>query len=109
MLGAKSDNANSRAYEDLGLSLAPLNDVTRQQLGISKDTDGVVVTNVLPGSAASEQGLRRGDIIKSVNGESVDTLAEIDKTFRTARAEGDNALLLVRSSNGQRFVALGLA
>ncbi|MFL5015480.1 MAG: Do family serine endopeptidase, partial [Rhizobium sp.] len=50
----------------LGLSLSLLSAETRKAFGIAESVDGVVVTEVTPGSASAEKGLKPGDVIVEV-------------------------------------------
>ncbi|EJZ18173.1 Do family serine endopeptidase, partial [Rhizobium sp. Pop5] len=50
----------------LGLSLSLLSPETRKAFGIAESVDGVVVTEVTPGSASAEKGLKPGDVIVEV-------------------------------------------
>ena len=71
----------------------------------AKVGEGVVVTEVEPGSIASLAGIRAGTIILQVDKKPVNSA----KTFQQAikkSANSKRALLLVRSGNMQRFVAL---
>ena len=66
----------------LGISMAPegLDDAKKKELGINSDAEGVFVLDVDPKGAAGEAGIRKGDIITKVNGETVNTdsrLAEL--------------------------------
>ncbi len=106
---AANDQAESAAAEELGLSLMPLSDELRAQLGVDEDSEGVVVANVLPGSAASNKGLRRGDLIVAVDNKDVTRLADFDAAIADARSAGDSARLLVRRGDGQLFVAVRLS
>ena len=56
----------------LGLTLRPLTDQDRTQLGVREETQGVFVANVAPNSAAAEKGIRPGDVITQVNQRDVD-------------------------------------
>ena len=46
----------------LGLGLSELNDDLRRRFGVSDETEGVLVTDVDPLSAAAEKGVRPGDV-----------------------------------------------
>ena len=66
----------------LGLSVQELTPELKVYMKISQDTEGVLVTEVLPGSIGSLMDLRRGDIITQVNQTSVDVpgdLAIVDR------------------------------
>ncbi len=89
--------------EDLGLSLAPVstNPGTKGK--------GVVITEVDPDSKAAEKGLRAGDIILEVAGNSVSNPDDVAKGVRKAKDKGRAAVhMLVRSGDSQRFIALPL-
>jgi len=84
----------------LGMSLQPLTPETAERLNIPADVSGLLVTEVESGSAAADQGLRRGDVIMEINRELVNTLAEA----RSAIAKsGNKAVLLLVSRRGQTF------
>ncbi|WP_108879511.1 Do family serine endopeptidase [Anderseniella sp. Alg231-50] len=88
------------ADEKLGLALAP-----------AEDGDGVVVADVMPGSPAAEQGIRRGDVILEVDGAFVDQPEAAVAAIRQSSAKSGKSpvLLLVKNDRGQRFVALKIA
>lgn len=84
------------ATESLGLSL-------------TSSPDGVVVQSVDPNSDAAEKGVRPGDVILKVSGKDVkspaDVVAGVDEA---TKAKKSSVLLLLRSNDQQRFVALTL-
>jgi len=59
----------------LGIALSPLSPVLAQRYNIPDGTTGVVVTSVLPGSAAAQAGLQPGDVVMAVNGAPTSTMA----------------------------------
>jgi len=52
----------------LGITVVKANSEPARALGIRDDTKGVVVAQVLSGSAADRAGLKKGDVIKAFNG-----------------------------------------
>jgi S1-C subfamily serine protease len=48
----------------------------------------VVVTQVEAGSSAEDAGLTRGDVIVSVNGETVGSVGQVEKELAKAKADG---------------------
>lgn len=48
-----------------------------EQLGLKRDTRGVVVTEIEPGSPADEAGLRRSDVVVALNGQGVTSWEEL--------------------------------
>lgn len=88
----------------LGLTLAPANSVA----GAGKD--GVVVTEVVPRSAAAERGFKEGDVILEVAGKSVTNAGDVREAINTARADNKNSVLMrVKTGGSSRFVAVPLA
>src|SRR5438093_604540 len=89
---------------DLGLVVQPVTPEIAESLGIDR-AEGLVVTSVVPGSAADEAGLRAGDLIAQVNRRPVKSLAEYNREI--ARSEkGKSVLFLVRRGQGSLFLAL---
>jgi serine protease Do len=93
----------------LGLALRPLTDEDRAQLDMPSDVQGALVANVVPGSDASEKGIRPGDVITSVNQQSVGSVSDVVAALNAAKANGGRALLRVRRGEFQRFVALSFS
>ena len=88
----------------LGLTLAPANSVA----GAGKD--GVVVTEVVPKSAAAERGFKEGDVILEVAGKSVTSAGDVREAINAARTDNKNSVLMrVKSGGSSRFVAVPLA
>jgi len=94
----------SAQFEQYGLEVGPLTADVAQQLQVGEGT-GVVVTNVVPGSAAAEVGLAPGVVITEVNRAAVHTLDEFRAAVE-ASSDGKDLLLLVRTAGGSRFVVL---
>ena len=88
-----------------GLSVQALTPDLRQQLQTPEGTQGVVITDVDPDSAASAAGLQQGDIIVQVNRKPVTTVSEFNAAVK-AGASRESTLLLVRSQQGTRFVVV---
>lgn len=81
-----SGQATSNNQTRLGVMVAEINDEMSEQLNI---TGGVEVRQVEPGSAAEEAGIRRGDVIVSIDHRSVsssDELVNIVEELPTDRA-----------------------
>lgn len=72
------------------------------------DEDGVLIVRVMPGSPAADAGLRRGDIILSVDGAPVNSAAELMKTIATHVA-GDEIELAYRHGSEERVTTAVLA
>jgi serine protease Do len=84
-----------------GIGVDTLTPEVARELRISPRTQGVVVTEVDPGSKAAEAGLRRGDVIQEVNRRPVQNKQQFEAAVRKA---GDNALLLVNRQGNTLFL-----
>jgi serine protease Do len=91
----------------LGLSLANLTPDLRKRFSLSGDSAGVVVIDVAKDSAASQKGMRAGDVIVEVAQEDVKTPADISEKIAAAKKAGRKSVLLLVDRQGDlRFVAL---
>jgi serine protease Do len=66
----------------LGVSTANTNDIPEEQksrMGLNYTGEGLVITDVASNSAAADAGLKKGDIIKSVNGTAVTVPSELQE------------------------------
>ncbi len=61
----------------VGANVANLSPALADELRLDLDTQGVAVLDVQPGSPAEQVGLRRGDILRAINGEQVDTTRQL--------------------------------
>lgn len=100
---------DSSALGGMGLELrAPTAaDVARYRL--PDGARGALIVGVARNSDAAQKGLRSGDLIVEASGKRVDNPADvIDAVKQARRANRDAVLLLVKSRNVQRFVALSV-
>ncbi len=99
----ESNKPASAEVESLGLSLAPASAME------GAGREGVVITDVDPGSEAAIKGLRAGDVILEVAGIPVSSPEDVARGVRKARERGRKAVLMrVKSGEQQRFIALPL-
>jgi serine protease Do len=84
-----------------GMTLRDLTPDVAERLQMPRGTKGVVVTDVEGGSAAEDAGLRRGDVIVSVNGEDVEGVDDFEKEAARAKADGVARLRLRRGDSYQ--------
>jgi serine protease Do len=104
---AAAEPAPDDATPKLGLALSALTPEARAQLDLPAEQSGVVVTDVAPGSAAAEKGLRPGDVIIEANRQKVGDPASVAEAVRSASEQGsESVLLLVRRDGQDRFVAV---
>jgi len=102
------DNSPTTPSQALGLSLQPITPQIARALNLPAGASGVVVTAVDPSSDAAEKGLQRGDVILSVNRQSVSTPAQVAAAVAAARRAGrTSVLLLVKRGNApEAFVGV---
>ncbi len=97
-----------QASQDLfGMRLAAPNADDRERLGLDENGPGLVIMAVTPGGEAAERGLRSGEAILSINGESVDSVATFQGIVDDARDKGRN-VVRVRVTNGRGARAVPL-
>jgi S1-C subfamily serine protease len=65
-----------------GVFVIPLTDQINKELQLNENSKGLLVAQVISGSPADIVGLRQGDLIKSVNGLDVNTVASFFITLR---------------------------
>ena len=68
----------SRGY--LGATISSLDSEMAKQFKAPSDLNGALVQDVTPGGPADKAGLKAGDIIRKINGHSVDGSDELTKT-----------------------------
>ncbi|MFU1606077.1 DegQ family serine endoprotease [Sulfitobacter pontiacus] len=93
----------------LGLTITPLTDDLRTELGADDLVEGLAVTEVDEMSEAFEKGLRVGDIITEAGQQPILSITDLEDRITEAKDGGRKSLLLlVRRAGDPRFVALGL-
>jgi serine protease Do len=99
------------AGQALGLSLQPLTADIARAVNVPATTRGLVVTNVGANSDAAEKGIRRGDVIISVNRQAVATTAQVNAAVDAARRAGRTAVLLLikRGQAPETFIGVDIA
>lgn len=92
------DGDSAAESEKIGISVQELNKELAGRLGI-KETKGLVVAEVKPGSPADDAGVTQGAIIIEVNGQRPETLQKFNAVLATVK-KGDVVRLLLRRSDG---------
>src|SRR4051812_7773513 len=94
---------------DAGFEVADLTDELRALFHFKSQTTGPVVTVVADNTAASQAGLRRGDLIKKVLMDDVGSRAELEQRLQEMHQRGQrNAVLYVGGVNDARWVTIPL-
>lgn len=102
-------NDNDSLAADVGVRVAELNDILRQQFRVPDSVDGVVVTAVRPGSPAEEAGLQPGVVILQLDGQTVTSGDDLRSKISNAKKSGKDAVLLrMQLGQNRQFGALSL-
>lgn len=82
----------------LGVQVDPLSPEVAEALGLKKDARGVIVNVVTPGGPAEKAGVKRGDVILSINGHSVTSTQELRLLVAQLRPDSDAEIVCVRDN-----------
>jgi hypothetical protein len=85
-----------------GISVRPADETLRKQLGFGED-EGVVVKGVKKGTVGDALGLKKHDVILSVNGEKVCNVWEFRLRMNEAIKEGFIRLKIKRAGKDKRL------
>jgi serine protease Do len=94
----------STGEPERGLTVEPLTPDVLNELHLPPNTQGVLISDVEPGSVAAEAGLRRGDIIQEVDRRPVANVAQFEKAVLNARNQ--SMLLLINRGGDHLFLVL---
>ncbi len=97
-------DAETGTSKKLGMSVQELTPKIAESLGI-EETQGLIVSDITPGSSAAEVGILRGDIILEINREKVENVAQYKKALQAAK-EKKSILLLIKRGQNTRFVVI---
>ena len=101
---ASSDKPDAAEGGMAGGQIENLTPQIAQQLGVSAQTQGVVVSQVSPESAAAEAGLARGEIVMEVNRRAVHSTQEFQQAM--SHASDGSTLLLVNRDKQVLYIAV---
>ena len=71
--------------EALGMTLVPIDDAARRTYSIEPTVRGLLIDGVKTNSDAGEKGLRKGDVLTSVNGDPVTSAAQVTSAVEAAK------------------------
>ena len=87
------------------MTLRNLTPEMAERLDLPANAKGALVWDVESGSAADDSGLRRGDLVVSVNGTTVEGTRDFEAEIGKAKADGV-ARLRIRRGAGYNVVTL---
>lgn len=104
--GSSEATGDNRSQSDkIGITLEELNKETAERLGV-RETKGLVVREVKPGSSAEDSGVSPGSIVIEINGQHIESLAVFNLVVAKL-VKGDVVrLLLRRPDNSVHYVAI---
>ena len=85
----------------LGATVANLSPALADELRLDLQSRGVVIVGVADGSAAQTIGLKRGDVVLSVNNQKIDKTADLDRAVRA----GSRLWRVIIDRGGQQISA----
>jgi serine protease Do len=101
-LASKRKSKDETEDTVFGLVLRPLSEEEMENLELEKN--GLLVLEVHSGAAKSA-GVRKGDVIQMINGESVESIKDFSKLVESL-PEGKFVSMLVQRSHGPEFLAM---
>ena len=90
---------------DLGLTVQTLTPDLAEQFNWSRDEKGVLITGVDPSGAGAEVGLRRGDLIKEIDRQNVETTEDYSRILEKAK-KGESVLFLIKRGTRTFYITL---
>lgn len=90
---------------DLGLTVQTLTPDLAEQFNWSRDEKGVLITGVDPSGAGAEAGLRRGDLIKEIDRQEVETTEDYKRIIGKTK-KGESVLFLIKRGTRTFYTTL---
>jgi len=94
-------SADQAIQEQLGMAVQTLTPDIAASIGVERTTKGLVIAAVGSSSDAGSKGLRRGDVILSINRTPVTSAEALAKGVADAKKSGRTAVLLEILRRGQ--------
>lgn len=88
-----------------GLAVRELNGKTARTCGLAKETQGVVVVDIEPGSEADRAGVVRGDVIREINREPITSLKDFEAIASELKKD-ERILMLITRRGSSVFVSV---
>ena len=80
----------------LGVQVDPLSPEVAETLGLKKETRGVIVNAITPAGPAEKAGIKRGDVVVSINDRPVTSTQELRLLVAQLRPESDAQIKYLR-------------
>jgi serine protease Do len=102
---AAEDAQQEETGGGFGLTLGPLGSEMARRLRVPAGTRGVLITDVDPASAAAREGIRPGDVILKVNGQTVEAVRDASQALQAIK-QGGAARMLLWKQGQETFVVV---
>lgn len=103
---APTQQAQIETPDVFGMTLADLSGDLGQRLGLEEGTQGVLITNVTPGTPAEEAGLAQGDVITELAQKPVRSVQEFRELLEQVGTPGKALLVRYYREGSSRFAVL---
>lgn len=97
--------ARSTNGQNFGMQVQDISPSIADHYNLDSNDQGVVVTEVVPGSHAERAGLRVGDVILRIGKKSITSIRDFKRLIKTAEKD-DTVLFLVKRDGVSRFYAV---
>lgn len=94
--------SREREAPKLGLNVQDVSEALARRFQLDEDESGAVVVEVLPNSVAAKAGIQRGDLIRRVGDEEVDSARDFRKAVNDVKKGA--ILFLVKRRGGSIFI-----
>jgi serine protease Do len=101
--GAKQDGTITAIKKLLGVSLVGSEEAIRLGARIADDVSGLYVVDVANKSMAKKEGIRKGDVITSINQTPISTIEEFEVVLNAAIKAKRKSVLLTINRKGAMF------
>lgn len=99
-LEKKKDNVSTR----LGITVENITTEILQALGLNQSTNGVIITEITPGSQAEDEDFLPNDIIIEINRKPISSTDDFDRHIRDIQP-GNSVMFLIQRDNNTFFKA----
>ena len=99
---------SDQSFNFLNISAISLTKDHKSYLNIAQNISAIMVTNVKDNSQAQLKGLKKGDLIISVNQNKISTIKDMNKAIKDAKNANNKLMMVVRRKNNNFLLILDL-
>jgi len=98
-------SGNKIQHPFLGISMTDVDDEVRTELGLNSDIQGVLVVEVISGSAAAQAGITRLDVITAIDGEEIESGSHLQQVISSHKVGDKITLDIIRQGKNIKLPA----